>query len=114
MVHSDTAALPRGDGTMGSRSLQVGGSAVAEAADQVLNRAYAMAMEVAQGRGEAQEASLREAQRAWIAFRDRACEAEALLFEGGTAQPLTGTACLVRLSSVRTGDLRRYVGMTLP
>jgi aerobic carbon-monoxide dehydrogenase large subunit len=43
VVHSDTAALPRGDGTMGSRSLQVGGSAVAEAAAQVLDKAAALA-----------------------------------------------------------------------
>jgi carbon-monoxide dehydrogenase large subunit len=43
VVHSDTAALPRGDGTMGSRSLQVGGSAVAEAAGQVLDKAKALA-----------------------------------------------------------------------
>jgi aerobic carbon-monoxide dehydrogenase large subunit len=43
VVHSDTAALPRGDGTMGSRSLQVGGSAVAEAATEVLGKARALA-----------------------------------------------------------------------
>ncbi len=43
MVHSDTAALPRGDGTMGSRSLQVGGSAVVQAATQVLDKARALA-----------------------------------------------------------------------
>jgi len=43
VVHSDTAALPRGDGTMGSRSLQVGGSAVAEAAGLVLAKARALA-----------------------------------------------------------------------
>jgi aerobic carbon-monoxide dehydrogenase large subunit len=43
VVHSDTAALPRGDGTMGSRSLQVGGSAVVEAAAQVLDKATALA-----------------------------------------------------------------------
>jgi carbon-monoxide dehydrogenase large subunit len=43
VVHSDTAALPRGDGTMGSRSLQVGGSAVAEAAGQVLEQARELA-----------------------------------------------------------------------
>jgi carbon-monoxide dehydrogenase large subunit len=43
VVHSDTAAVPRGDGTMGSRSLQVGGSAVAEAAGQVLERARELA-----------------------------------------------------------------------
>jgi aerobic carbon-monoxide dehydrogenase large subunit len=43
VVHSDTAALPRGEGTMGSRSLQVGGSAVAEAAGRVLDKARALA-----------------------------------------------------------------------
>jgi aerobic carbon-monoxide dehydrogenase large subunit len=43
VVHSDTFALPRGDGTMGSRSLQVGGSAMAEAAGKVLSKAKALA-----------------------------------------------------------------------
>jgi carbon-monoxide dehydrogenase large subunit len=43
VVHSDTAALPRGEGTMGSRSLQVGGSAVAQAAGLVLDKARALA-----------------------------------------------------------------------
>jgi aerobic carbon-monoxide dehydrogenase large subunit len=42
VVHSDTAALPRGDGTMGSRSLQVGGSAVVQAATLVLEKARAL------------------------------------------------------------------------
>jgi carbon-monoxide dehydrogenase large subunit len=43
VVHSDTFAVPRGEGTMGSRSLQVGGSAVAGAATQVLAKARALA-----------------------------------------------------------------------
>jgi aerobic carbon-monoxide dehydrogenase large subunit len=43
VVHSDTAALPRGEGTMGSRSLQVGGSALAQAAGRVLEQARALA-----------------------------------------------------------------------
>jgi aerobic carbon-monoxide dehydrogenase large subunit len=43
VVHSDTAAVPRGDGTMGSRSLQIGGSAVVQAAAQVLDKATALA-----------------------------------------------------------------------
>jgi aerobic carbon-monoxide dehydrogenase large subunit len=43
VVHSDTAAVARGDGTMGSRSLQIGGSALAEAAAQVLDKATALA-----------------------------------------------------------------------
>jgi aerobic carbon-monoxide dehydrogenase large subunit len=43
VVHSDTAAVPRGDGTMGSRSLQIGGSAVVQAAAQVLDKATVLA-----------------------------------------------------------------------
>jgi aerobic carbon-monoxide dehydrogenase large subunit len=38
-VQSDTAAVPRGSGTGGSRSLQIGGSAVQQAAVMVLDRA---------------------------------------------------------------------------
>ncbi len=50
VVHSDTTAVARGGGTMASRSLQVGGSAVVEAATGVLRRAKgvaARALEVA-------------------------------------------------------------------
>lgn len=42
-VQSDTALVPRGNGTGGSRSLQVGGSAVFEAAGVVLDRAKNLA-----------------------------------------------------------------------
>jgi carbon-monoxide dehydrogenase large subunit len=42
-VQSDTAVVPRGGGTGGSRSLQVGGSAVRRAAEGVLDRARALA-----------------------------------------------------------------------
>ncbi|MDA8047125.1 MAG: xanthine dehydrogenase family protein molybdopterin-binding subunit [Actinomycetota bacterium] len=42
-VQSDTAAVPRGGGTGGSRSLQVGGSAVLAATEQVLERARQLA-----------------------------------------------------------------------
>jgi carbon-monoxide dehydrogenase large subunit len=38
-TQSDTAVIPRGQGTGGSRSLQIGGSAVAGAAERVLARA---------------------------------------------------------------------------
>jgi len=42
-VQSDTAAVPRGGGTGGSRSLQVGGSAVLAATDEVLRLAREVA-----------------------------------------------------------------------
>jgi carbon-monoxide dehydrogenase large subunit len=61
VVHSDTGRVARGSGTMGSRSLQVGGSAVSGAAGEVLERAKRLAaheleaderdIEVVPGRG---------------------------------------------------------------
>lgn len=42
-VQSDTALVPRGGGTGGSRSLQIGGSAVLRAAEEVLAQARALA-----------------------------------------------------------------------
>ena len=44
-VQSDTAAVPRGGGTGGSRSLQIGGSAVLRAAEEVLAQARSLAAE---------------------------------------------------------------------
>lgn len=43
VIHSDTAAVPRGEGTFGSRSLQIGGSAVHEAGLAVLDKARHLA-----------------------------------------------------------------------
>jgi carbon-monoxide dehydrogenase large subunit len=43
VVHSDTAKVPRGQGTMGSRSLQVGGSAVFNATNTVLDKGKQLA-----------------------------------------------------------------------
>ncbi|TMK67331.1 MAG: xanthine dehydrogenase family protein molybdopterin-binding subunit [Actinobacteria bacterium] len=43
VVQSDTALVPRGHGTGGSRSLQIGGSAVYRASEEVLGRAKQLA-----------------------------------------------------------------------
>ena len=43
VVHSDTAVVPRGQGTMGSRSAQVGGSAVLRAGEGVVGKARRLA-----------------------------------------------------------------------
>ncbi len=43
VVHSDTAAVPRGKGTGGSRSLQIGGSAVLRAGEEVVEQARRVA-----------------------------------------------------------------------
>ena len=46
VIQGDTDVVPRGQGTMGSRSLQAGGVAVARAADQVVERATHVAAEL--------------------------------------------------------------------
>jgi aerobic carbon-monoxide dehydrogenase large subunit len=45
-VQADTAEVPRGGGTMGSRSLQIGGSAVNRAAEVVLENARTLAADL--------------------------------------------------------------------
>ncbi|MHA6802634.1 xanthine dehydrogenase family protein molybdopterin-binding subunit [Salinifilum ghardaiensis] len=46
VVHGDTDRIPRGVGTMGSRSLQLGGTAVHRATEQVLEKGRALAAEL--------------------------------------------------------------------
>jgi carbon-monoxide dehydrogenase large subunit len=43
LVQGDTDEVPRGQGTMGSRSLQTGGAAIAEASTQIIERAREIA-----------------------------------------------------------------------
>jgi aerobic carbon-monoxide dehydrogenase large subunit len=52
VVHSDTARLPSGSGTMGSRSLQVGGTAVYQASEQVLAKGRELAAHLLEARVE--------------------------------------------------------------
>ena len=83
-----------------------------EAADAALNDAYQEAMallqdwdanlpEEEQGGAEA----LKEAQRAWITFRDKACEAEGYAMKGGSAEPLLVYGCMRLLTEERTNHL---------
>ena len=50
VVQSDTALVPHGTGTMGSRSLQIGGSAVLRAAEEVLTKAKALTAHLLEAR----------------------------------------------------------------
>jgi aerobic carbon-monoxide dehydrogenase large subunit len=46
VIHSDTSEVPTGHGTMGSRSLQVGGTAVVQASEGVLDKAKRIAAQL--------------------------------------------------------------------
>jgi carbon-monoxide dehydrogenase large subunit len=52
VVHSDTARIPSGAGTMGSRSLQVGGTAIFQAGEQVLAKGRELAAHLLEARVE--------------------------------------------------------------
>ena len=100
------------DGAVTQFDLNQCSEAAYRAADKELNGAYAAALEAArqydswpEGRA---EATLRAAQRTWIAYRDAACEAEAALWDGGSGQPMILSGCLGRLTAQRTDDLKAY------
>lgn len=87
-----------------------------QAADAGLNAAYKEAMALLkqwdadlpkdeQGAATA----LQEAQRAWITYRDNACEAEGFAMHGGTAEPLLVNGCLTVLTNERTAHLRGLI-----
>ena len=76
-----------------------------EEADVELNEAYAAAMGVVEPYGEPAQEAFRDAQRAWIAFRDADCAAEAALWEGGSAEPMILYGCLETVTLQRTDDL---------
>ncbi|MGY9045650.1 hypothetical protein P775_00245 [Puniceibacterium antarcticum] len=84
-------------------------------ADAALNAVWKQAMAKAQemdksiGAGDVPAATiLRDAQRAWIPYRDKACEAESLKARGGTLQQQLFYECLTRMTGIRTDDLASF------
>lgn len=86
-----------------------------QAADEDLNLTYQLAVAMAKSVNESlpadaekTEITLRDAQRAWITYRDKACMVEASPNSGGTIQPLIIFSCMERLTRRRTEDLRLF------
>ena len=83
-----------------------------QAQDAALNDAYAKAVLMLEEwdanlpqaeRGAVQ--ALKEGQRAWITFRDKACEAEGYAMRGGSAEGLLVYGCMARLTEDRARQL---------
>lgn len=80
--------------------------------DAVLNLAYKEAMarmksfdaDLPKSERGAEE-NLRNAQRAWVTFRDAACAAEGYAWHGGSAEPMIIYGCRARLTRQRNDDL---------
>lgn len=87
-----------------------------EAADTDLNAAYKRALTLLKGwdadlpkAEQGGAAALKEAQRAWITFRDKACEVEGYAMKGGSAEPLLVYGCMRQLTEDRTAQLNGLV-----
>lgn len=85
-----------------------------QAADAKLNTAYSAAMKAmremdadlpADLKGAAE--ALKEAQRAWIPYRDKACAAAGFLARGGSMEPMLIYSCLAQLTADRTQELEQ-------
>ena len=82
-------------------------TAIADA--QRADREYARVTAGATGPGDGgpgEEATLREAQRAWVSFRDAQCRMESFEARGGSMQPMLDSGCRATLTRARTAELR--------
>ncbi|MFN4153606.1 MAG: lysozyme inhibitor LprI family protein [Paracoccaceae bacterium] len=82
------------------------------AADAALNAAYGQARDAMRrmdsglpAHQAGAEIALRDAQRAWISFRDLACIAEGFQMRGGSAEQMLVVGCKARLTQQRAQDL---------
>jgi uncharacterized protein YecT (DUF1311 family) len=83
-----------------------------QTADAELNSVYKRATAILKDQDSRLDAAmrggpeaLRDAQRAWITFRDKTCEAEGFAMRGGSAEPMVVAFCLTRITRERIGHL---------
>ena len=125
LIHSDTDAVERGTGTVGSRSMQHGGSAVHEAAREVRNKARDLASHLLEASpedivfvaGTVGVAGVPERSLSWASLAASAANREMLPegmepglaaetdFAGDGSYPF-GAHCAVVEVDVETGDVR--------
>ncbi|MEO9540490.1 MAG: lysozyme inhibitor LprI family protein [Lentilitoribacter sp.] len=73
-------------------------------ADLALNAAWSLIRKDAIKRSDGEDPLL-TGQRAWLDYRDNQCEAESLVFEGGSLQPFINASCRARTTRARTEEL---------
>lgn len=81
-------------------------AADAEAADAKLNVVYKKLAAKSEG---AEKTSLRDAQRAWVAYRDKECDYETIGSAGGSIRPMEVSACVQKMTEGRTKELESFL-----
>ena len=82
--------------------------AAADAAksDALLNQLYKKLAAKAEDK---ERTALRDAQRAWIAFRDKECTYETVGEEGGSIRPMEYSLCVKARTDDRIKDFRKFL-----
>ncbi len=80
-----------------------------EKADAEMNRVYQHLISVT-ARGESYQQRLKEAQQAWLKYRDATCESEAAINAEGTIYPTVYNYCLAQVTTERTKRLAMMMG----
>ncbi len=81
-----------------------------EKADAEMNRVYQHLMSATTRRGESYQQKLKEAQQAWLKYRDATCESEAAINAEGTIYPTAYNYCLAQVTTERTKRLAMMMG----
>jgi len=92
------------DEAMTTREMMVCEKAALDTADKELNRVYDVMQANLDKTG---KLLLRDAQRAWIAYRDAECARIADFARGGTMAPLLALGCKAKMTADRTTELAR-------
>ena len=74
-----------------------------QAADAALNRIY---NQLSSKLDEGRRAKLKEAELAWLKYRDGNCEFVSSEYEGGSMRPMVHSFCLADVTRARTAELK--------
>ena len=77
-----------------------------KAADKVLNDVY---QRLVAKLDEEEKAQLKEAQTAWLKYRDANCEFVGDQYKGGSMRPMIYAMCLTDVTKTRTSELRSQI-----
>jgi len=72
--------------------------------DQELNQTYQSALK--RWNEDPNREELRQAERAWVSYRDASCKAEGDLYKGGTIMPSIEMHCIIRLTRQRMAEIK--------
>ena len=78
--------------------------------DQMLNEAYGAARAALESQDAGLGTALRDAQRAWIAYRDAECALEYARWAGGSIRTIVAANCLMTETAERALELRDKLG----